>query len=102
MILINQRYIRGHVNRAGSDLFLKLVLAEWDGLRLEKNATVSLVTDEHEGSYRILSSIRCPGGESEAWAILRPTGPLPKEHPPAVEVRVAYAVRFDHSPTLQA
>lgn len=85
LLLINRRYIRGHVSRAGNDLFLKIVLDDWDSMYVRKDSTVALVTNEHEGSYRVVQAIRCPGGESEAWAILRRVGPLPKGHEPAAE-----------------
>ena len=102
LLLINRRYIRGHVSRAGNDLFLKIVLDDWDFLRVGKDATLALVTDEHEGTYRVVQAIRCPGGESIAWVILRRIGPLAKDHPPAGEVRVSYAVRLNKTPMLQA
>jgi hypothetical protein len=102
VLLINRRYVRGSVNRAGNDLFIQAVLDEWDQLRIEKDSVVAFVSDEYEGSFRILSAIRCPGGEQEAWAILRRTGPLPKGHITAKEARTSYAVRFDRAPMLSA
>ena len=102
MLLINRRYVRGSVTRAGNDLFIQTVLNEWDELRIENGSVVAFVSDEYEGSFRVLSAIRCPGGEPEAWAILRRVGPLPKGHIAAKEARTNYAVRFDQAPTLHA
>lgn len=102
MLLINRRYIRGYVGRAGNDLFLKLVLEDWDRLYVRKDERLALISDEHDGTYRVMQAIRCPGGEPEAWVILRPVEPLPKGHEPAEEARRAFAVQFNEAPILQA
>ena len=100
MLLLNRRYARGCVNRAGNDLFLKLVLDDWDRLNARQGDIVAFVTNDHAGSYRVLQTVRCPGGEAEAWVILRPAGPLPKGHMPAEEARASFAAQFNESPLL--
>jgi hypothetical protein len=94
LIVINRRFVRGHIAGSGDNLFLKLVLQDWEWLHLKKNDEVPVVTDRFEGTVRIVTATCCPGGEPEAWVVLKPVGPLPKHHPPAVEVRASAVARF--------
>ena len=88
MILLNRKFVRGFVSNTDDGVFLRLVLEDWNWYSFGKNVRIELQTEQTSGFYRVISSIRCPGGEPEAWIWLCKMGELPTDHP-LIEVVMA-------------
>ena len=89
-VLLNRRIVRAVARDVGESAYLRVMLDDWDWLKITAGIEVPMVTNGQEGTYRVTQAIRCPGGEPEAWVWLRRIGPLPNDHPPAVEVRTSF------------